>query len=137
MTNAEIRRALIGCLTSDRATSVVLAAMTALEGRADSDVEVREAFTRVLENDEISSSARVRAGASLFPTADAALSARVADAMEEVVLKARRRGGNRDVVEQALSVLERVDRERAERLRTRPRAGVLGSATAMYPSPAL
>ncbi len=141
VSNPEVRGAVVRCLTSGHSTSVVLAALKALDGRVASDREVKDAFTRVLENEQISSAARVRAGASLLPAADAALTARIADAMEEVVAKARRHGGNREVVERALSVLERIDRERAERLRARGDGRARGSASALmpglYPSPAL
>jgi hypothetical protein len=57
--------------------------------------------------------------------------------MEEVIVKARRRGGNADVVEKALSVLERIDRGRADRLRARPRAERRGGPALLYPAPAL
>ncbi len=141
VSNAEIRGALIRCLASGHATSVALAALKALDGRVSSDREVKDAFTRVLENDEMSSAARVRAGASLLPAADAALSGRIADAMEEVVAKARRHGGNHEVVERALSVLESIDPERAERLRARgsgkARGGASALAPTLYPSPTL
>jgi hypothetical protein len=135
--SSEVRGALLRCLTSAHSTSVVLASMTPLETHVSSDPQVREAFVRVLENGEIASAARVRAGQSLLPVADAALTARIADAMEEVILKARRRGGNPEVVQKALSVLERVDRDRAERLRARPQARTFSGARAIYPSPAI
>jgi hypothetical protein len=57
--------------------------------------------------------------------------------MEDVVAKVRRRGGNADVVEKALSVLERIDQARAERLRARPRAELREGPVPIYPVPAL
>jgi hypothetical protein len=137
VSNTEVRGALVRCLSSSHSTSVVLAAMNALEPRVASDPEVKDAFLRVLENAEMSSGARVRAGDSLLAGADPAISARIADAMEEVIVKARRRGGNADVVEKALSVLERIDRGRADRLRARPRAEMRGGPALLYPAPAL
>jgi hypothetical protein len=136
VTNTEVKGALVRCLTTGHSTSVVLAAMTALQGRVSSDPAVRDSFLRVLENAEMSSAARVRAGAALLD-ADRELSPRIADAMEDVVAKVRRRGGNADVVEKALSVLERIDQARAERLRARPRAELREGPVPIYPVPAI
>ena len=62
---------------------------------------------------------RIRAGDRLLAQADAAERARVADAMEDVVARIRREHWGRwtrEVVEDALDVLEKVDPERAEAL---------------------
>ena len=115
----DARDALIGVLAPGYSTSVVSAAMRALEPRVGSDPGVRAAFLAVLEHRDLSYRVRIRAGDRLLTQADAAERARIADAMEEVVARIRREHWGRwtrEVVEDALDVLERIDPERAEGL---------------------
>jgi len=122
---ADSRQALARVLDSEYSTSVVLASMRALAPHIEADSSARNAFIRTMESRKMSSRARVLAGERLFPGADAATKARIADAMEDVVLRARRRGqgrGNRNLIEDALDLLELIDADRAETLRARSRA---------------
>ena len=100
-------------------TSVATAAMRALEHLVGSDRGVRAAFLSVLEDGDLSYRVRIRAGDRLLAQADAAERVRIADAMEEVVARVRREHWGRwtrEVVDDALDVLGRVDPERAEAL---------------------
>ncbi len=115
----DARDVLIGVLAPGYSTSVVSAAMRALEPRVGSDPGVRAAFLAVLEHRDLSYRVRIRAGDRLLAQADAAERARIADAMEEVVARIRREHWGRwtrDVVEDALGVLGKIDPERAEAL---------------------
>ena len=132
---ADSRQALARVLDSEYSTSVVLASMRALASHIEGDSSVREAFIRTMESRKMSSTARVFAGERLFEGADAATKARIADAMEDVVLRARRSGrgrGNRDVIEDALDLLELIDADRAETLRARSRASRKAPRGAVY-----
>jgi hypothetical protein len=73
----------------------------------------------VMENDRVSVTARVRAAETLIPVANSELRGRIADAMEEIVVSARRHTISRrgDLVEDALELLGKIDRARAEKLR--------------------
>ena len=115
----DARDALIGVLAPGYSTSVVSAAMRALEPLVRSDRVVRAAFFSVLEHGDLSYRVRIRAGDRLQVQADAAERVRIADAMEEVVARIRREHWGRwtrEVVEDALDVLGRVDPERAAAL---------------------
>ena len=115
----DARDALIRVLAPGYSTSVVSAAMRALEPLLGPDRGVRAAFLAVLEHRDLSYRMRIRAGDRLLAQADAAERARIAAAMEEVVARIRREHWGRwtrDVVDDALDVLGRVDAERAEAL---------------------
>ena len=112
----DARDALIGVLAPGYSTSVVTAAMRALEHLVGSDRGVRTAFLSALEHGDLSYRVRIRAGDRLLAQADAAERVRVADAMEDVVARIRREHWGRwtrEVAEDALDVLERVDPGRA------------------------
>ena len=132
---ADSRRALARVLDSGYSTSVVLASMRALAPHIEADSSVRGAFIRTMESRGMSSRARVRAGEWLLPGADATVRVRIADAMEDVVLRARRRGrdrGHRELIEDALDLLELVDAERAKTLRARGSASHRAPTGAVY-----
>ena len=132
---ADSRRALARVLDSGYSTSVVLASMRALAPHIEADSSVRDAFIRTMESPKMSSTARVRAGERLLAGADATMKTRIANAMEDVVLRARRRGrgrGNRDLIEDALDLLELIDAGRAETLRARSRASHRAPRGAVY-----
>ena len=115
----DARDALIGVLAPGYSTSVVTAAMRALEHLVGSDRGVRAAFLSALEHGDLSYRVRIRAGDRLLAQADAAERGRVADAMEDVIARIRREHWGRwtrEVVDDALDVLGRIDPERAEAL---------------------
>ena len=122
--HAEVREAMVRTFTHEYSTSVVLASMTALAAQLEKDAPVKDAFIRLMEDDGMSSTARVRAGRGLSPAADASLKKRIADAMEDVILRVNRRDfGNHGgrVTDDALDVLRPIDPERAARLAERVR----------------
>ncbi len=114
----ETRLALTRVLDREYSTSVVLEAIEALEDYVDQDSAVKEAFTRLMLDERISSTARVRAAESLVSAADARLKEQIADAMEDVIVRLakHRRSRQSDLMDDAFDVLEDVDPERAERL---------------------
>ncbi len=115
----DARDALIRVLAPGYSTSVVTAAMRALEPLVGSDRGVRAAFLSALEHRDLSYRVRIRAGDRLLAQADAAERGRIADAMADVVARIRREHWGRwtrEVVEDALDVLGKVDPERAEAL---------------------
>jgi len=124
----EIKKAVLTILErNDTSTSVVLRAIGALGPYVHDDSVVRDAFVRTMESGDMPSTARVRAAERLVSGADVALSARIADAMEDVIVRASRRGarfgrGHRDVIEDAFDILEDIDADRAESLRSRSRS---------------
>jgi hypothetical protein len=120
----DVRAALIETLDSEYSTSVVLESMDALEDYVDEDAGVRNGFIRVMQDDDMSSTARVRAGEALVEDADARLKNQIAEAMEDVIIQLSRRGrwhGHGDLIEEAFEVLEDADPDRAERLEARYR----------------
>ena len=127
---SDSRIALVRALDSDYSTSVALASISALSPYVDRDSSVRDAFVRTMEDRKMSSTARIRCAERLVPGSDAALKTRIADAMEDVIVRIRRRGrGHRDTIEDALDILEIVDPERAKSLRARGQVRNLRSAT--------
>jgi Tetratricopeptide repeat len=119
--DVETRRLLEPALDEDFSTSVVLATMNVLDRYVASDPAVKDAYSRVVDNDELSATARVRAAEQLLPVSDSALKERIADAMEEIATRARRRGFSLggDAFDRALEVLGSIDKNRAEKLRAR------------------
>ncbi|HXV64119.1 MAG TPA: hypothetical protein VEK15_25695, partial [Vicinamibacteria bacterium] len=119
----DVRSAFAATLQDDYSTSVVLASMAVLDGYVDSDETTKRAFVRLMEDEQMSYTARVRAGRRLLSSADDRLTERIADAMEDVVVRARRQGssGHRQLIEEALDVLEAADPARWESLRGRSR----------------
>jgi tetratricopeptide (TPR) repeat protein len=117
----ETRLALIRVLDREYSTSVVLKALDGLEDYAGQDSAVKEAFIRVMLDERISSTARVRAAESLVSSAGTRLKEQIADAMEDVIIRLarHRRSGHSDLMDDAFDVLEDVDPERAERLEQR------------------
>jgi hypothetical protein len=118
----DVQRALIGTLHPRYSTSVVLASLRALEGQARTVSEVRNAFLGTMEEEEISSSARIAAADAVVEGATTREKVRIADAMEDVIIRVagqRFRSWPRDTIEAALKVVEKVDRERAAELRRR------------------
>ena len=115
----DVRTALVSTLAKDRATSVVLASMHGLSDVVGEDRQVQEAFVDVMEDDRMSSSARVLGAERLLPHADDERRERIADAMEDVIHRLReqsRWSGRGERIEQALRILREIDPERARRL---------------------
>ena len=76
---------------------------------------VKEAFIQVMQDDRMSSTARVRA-------ADSPLEEQIGDAMEDVIIRlSSQRGHSGDLLDDAFDLLEDVDPERAKRLEDRRR----------------
>ena len=119
---ADVRVALAGTLARRYSTSVVLSSMKSLEPWVDRDRNVKRAFLKVMEDERISSTARIRAAEALLPGADARQKARIADAMEDVIItigRQRFRNWSRDTMRDALDLIERIDPERARELERR------------------
>ncbi len=114
----ETRLALARVLDREYSTSVVLEAIGALEDHANQDSAVKEAFTRLMLDERVSSTARVRAAEILVSSADVRLKEQIADAMEDVIIRLarHRRSGHSDLIDDAFDVLEDVDPDRAKRL---------------------
>jgi hypothetical protein len=120
--DADVRTALMGVMSPGYSSSVVLAAVAALQHLAGSDQAVRRGFFGAMENDGLSSRARIRAGDALLAGADAPERTRIADAMEDVIVDIdRERWGDwtHDTIEDALDVVQKIDPARAAALRQR------------------
>jgi len=119
---SDVQTALIAVLDPAYSTSVVLASLSALSDQVRSSREVRNAFLRTMENSKISSSARIQSAKDLLDGASGDEKGRIADAMEDVVIRiSRQQWGDwtRDAIEEALKVVEAVDPARADALRQR------------------
>lgn len=115
--SSRVREALIGTLHRKHSTSVILKSMDTLDDYVAEDAAVRDAYRRVMQDDKMSSTARVRAAERLAPGADGRLKEQIGDAMEDVIIRlSRRRGFHGDIIYDAFDVLEDVDPERAKRL---------------------
>ena len=120
--HADVREALARTLSSGFSTSVVLASLESVEDYVREDPAVRDAFRHAMEDEDLSSTGRVRGGERLLPHAEERGRERIADAMEDVIVGASRRlWGRNDAASKALRLLEQIDRQRAEQLRTRYR----------------
>ena len=122
---ADGRKALIQTFDSEYSTSVTLRTMEALDGQVDNEPDVKDAYIRLMRDDSISSTARVRAGGRLLPGADERLRGIIVEAMEDVVIRLSQHGrrGHSDALDDALEIIESVDSERGGRLRERYRSG--------------
>ncbi len=123
VSDPEVRQALATTIDHEFSTSVVLRTIDALEDHVARDRGVKEAFTRGMQDERMSSTARVRMADGLLPGADERLQELIAESMEDVVMKLSRRGrgrsGSRNLIEDALDILQQVDPERAKRARDR------------------
>ena len=120
-----VREVLTGGLTRRNPSSVVLAAMDALDVFVSRDAEVREAYINLMRDNDMSSTARVRAAEVLLPGADEALKRVIADSMEELaarLYRSWRRGSFTSaprLIERAIEVVGLIDPERAEEMADR------------------
>ena len=120
----DVRQTLATTIDHQFSTSVVLRTVDALEDHVATDRGVRTAFTRGMQDERVSSTARVRMAEGLLPGADERLRELIAESMEDVAMEQRRwwrigRRRNRDSTEDALDILQRIDPDRAERVRER------------------
>ena len=131
VSDPEVRQALATTIDHEFSTSVVLRAIDALGDHVASDHGVKEAFTRGMQEERMSWTARIRLAEGLLPGADERLEELISESMEDVLMRLSRlgrgRGRHRDLnrrahrhlFEDALDVLREVDPERAARLRER------------------
>jgi hypothetical protein len=124
VSQADVRQAFIGTLERRYSTSVILSAMESLEDYVQRDERVERAYVQLMENERVSSTARIRAGESLLPGANARRREQIADAMEDVIIRlarARIRPYPTDRIDDALDVIGKIDPERARALAERYR----------------
>ncbi|MFC1530559.1 hypothetical protein ACFL6R_07620, partial [Gemmatimonadota bacterium] len=109
-------------------SSVVLSSVGALESYVRSDRQVRERFIGVMEEHQISSSARIRTAEALVPGSDNALKRRIVDAMEDVCERQweqqqRDRGrvlsARRQTIDDAIDVVRQFDSAKAREMEQR------------------
>ena len=120
----DVRQAFIRTLARRYSTSVILSAMESLEDYVQRDERVERAYVQLMEHERVSSTARIRAGESLLPGADARRREQIADAMEDVIIRlarARIRPYPTDRIDDALDVIQKIDPERARALAERYR----------------
>ncbi len=118
--SSEVRQALMGTLHRQYSTSVILKSMETLDDYVAEDAAVQDAYKRVMQDEKMSSTARVRAAERLVPGADGRLKEQISDAMEDVIVRlSRRQGFHGDILDEAFDVLEDVDPERAQSLGNR------------------
>ncbi len=118
----DTRELLFAGLDRRGSSSVVLASVKALEPYVRSDRQVREQFIGVMEERQISSSARVRTAGALVPDSDNALKRRIVGAMEDVCERRWeqwRRNRSRfrdDTIRDAIDVVRKIDPEKAREM---------------------
>jgi len=118
----DTRELLFAGLDRRGSSSVVLSAVRALESYVRSDQQVRDRFIGVMEERQISSSARVRTAEALVPEADNALKRRIVDAMEDVCERRWeqwRRNRNRfrdNTIRDAIDVVRQIDPGKAREM---------------------
>jgi len=118
--SSDVRQALMATLHREYSTSVILKSMETLDDYVAEDAAVQDAYKKVMQDEKMSSTARVRAAERLVPGADGRLEKQISDAMEDVIVRlSRQRGFHGDILDDAFDVLEDVDPERAQGLGNR------------------